>query len=88
MPEIVQKQPDLDSALCAIDTASEMLNAAAEKLSQKDYATAFNDSRDSMRVAISALLFKDGVIASTFEATADYLEKHYPEKRIRFKKIN
>jgi len=80
MPEIVQQQPDIDSALYALDAASELLNAAAEKLSQKDYTTAFSTSRDCMRIAISALLFRDGVIAPTFEATEEYLERHYPDK--------
>lgn len=73
-------EPDFDSALYAVNAASEMLNEAADKLSQKDYASAFSASRDCMRIAASALLFRDGVIASTLEATTEYIQKIYPDK--------
>jgi len=72
-----RRNPDLASAYVAMDVATEMLNSAIDKYHHKTYGEAFIESRNSVRIAASALLLKDGFIASTFDATIRYLEPRY-----------
>jgi len=76
-PDFSRRIPDLVSAYVAMDVAAEMLNSAIEKYHNKTYEEAFIDSRNSVRVAASAILLKDGCIASTFDSTIRYLEPRY-----------
>ena len=79
-PELVYKAPDYSSAVNAINMASEILNLASEKMTRKDYIGSFNESKNAIRIAASAPLFKDGCIAQTFEATVSYLNERYPNR--------
>ncbi|MDD5171508.1 MAG: hypothetical protein PHF60_00545 [Candidatus ainarchaeum sp.] len=76
--DIVSIQPDLAGAVFAINLASEMLNNARERFERKDYAGALEESRNSMRMASSALLLKNGHLAGSLEATIAYLSRYYP----------
>lgn len=78
-PDIFRKTPDMISAIQAVEAASDMLLSAKELFDGGDYCGSLEQSRGALRVAASALLYKDGVIAQTFEATAEHIEKRYPE---------
>jgi hypothetical protein len=78
-PDVLRKTPDMISALQAVDAASQMLLQASEMLESGNYPESVEQSRRALRVAASALLFRDGVIAQTFEATAEHIEKAYPK---------
>ena len=78
--EIARKNPDIPSAMFAIDAASAILNAAREKFSHKNYKEAFQESKDAIRMASSALLIRDGYVASTFEATIMYIADRYQDR--------
>ncbi|MBN1170478.1 hypothetical protein JXA56_05620 [Candidatus Micrarchaeota archaeon] len=72
-------EPDYIQASIAINAASEMLNSAKEKMKFRDYGNSFEDARNVIRIAVSALMFKDGMIVQTFDATIQYLNEKYPE---------
>lgn len=78
--EFVQVLPDLAGAILATHIASEMLVSAREKYGSRTYEDSVSDSRDAIRIAASAVLLKDGYVASTFEATYDYLLRHYKDR--------
>ncbi len=78
--DMFMRTPDMISAIQAVDAASQMLLFAKELLERGDYCGSLEQSRGSLRVAASALLYKDGVIAQTFEATAKHIEKQYPDQ--------
>jgi uncharacterized protein (UPF0332 family) len=78
-PDILRRTPDMISALQAIEAANEMLHAASDMMDSGDYCGSFEQSRAVLRTAASALLFKDGVIAPSFDATTKHIEKRYPE---------
>jgi hypothetical protein len=75
---LIPKKPDYASALIALNAASDLLESAREKLLHDDLPGALESSRDAIRMATSALLFRDGYVAASLEATADYLSKKYP----------
>lgn len=78
-PDVFRKTPDMISAIQAVEAASQMLFAAKELMEGGDYCGSLEQSRAALRVAASALLYKDGVIAQTFEATTEHIEKQYPD---------
>ncbi len=75
---IVKKTPDRLSAIYALSSASMLLDEARYNYDRGDFMGAVTSSRDAMRMASSALLFNDGYIAPTFEATLVYLSRKYP----------
>ncbi len=78
-PDVLRKTPDMISALQAVEAASQMLLRASDMLKGGDYSGSLEQSRGALRVAASALLYKDGIIAQTFEATTEHIEKSYPK---------
>jgi len=70
--------PDFASAVLALDLASNMLDQAKEKFERGDFAGSMEDSRNAVRVATSAILFKDGFVSDSFESTLNHLLKNYP----------
>lgn len=77
---IVKKTPDRLSAIYALSTASMLIEDAKDKYDRGNFVGTITSSRDAMRMASSALLFNDGYIAPTFEATVFYLSKKYPKR--------
>ena len=65
--EVVIVKPDAAQAIAAVTVADELLTSASERLNSDDFGNSFEDSRGSIRVAVSALMFRDGVIAQTLE---------------------
>lgn len=78
--EFVSVLPDLAGAILATHIASEMLASAKEKYESMTYSDSFSDSRNAMRIAASAVLLRDGYVASTFEASYEYLSYHYKDR--------
>jgi hypothetical protein len=70
--------PDWASALNALSLATDMLILAQERFSRGDYSGAFEYSRNAIRMASSSLLFRDGILSGSLEATVAHLMKHYP----------
>lgn len=75
---LVPKHPDYGSAIVAISAASDLLALAREKLAREDAEGAMEGSRDAIRLASSAILFRDGYVSGSLEDTADYIAKKYP----------
>jgi hypothetical protein len=75
---IVRAEPDRASAAFALATASELLVLANERLGRGDFRGSFEESRNAIRMASSAILFRDGYIADSLDSTLIYLLKHYP----------
>src|SRR4030095_7106726 len=76
--QLARQKPDLASALYAMDLALEMLQSAKEKLSKEDYRGAFDASKNAVRLASSAVMFRDGYVSDNLESTAAYLLQKYP----------
>jgi hypothetical protein len=75
--EITRKNPDTTGARFAANAALDILAMARERLNNRDYQGAFRESKDAIRMASSALLLRDGYVASTFEATIRYIEERH-----------
>jgi hypothetical protein len=76
--QLSRNRPDIARAMYAIDLASELLDSAREKYGKEDFRGAFEDCRNAMRLASSAVLFRDGFVSDSLEATASYLLQRYP----------
>jgi hypothetical protein len=74
----VRTQPDMASALFALELASGMLDSARERFARQDYNGAFEESRNAVRMASSAILFRDGYVSDNLESTVSYLLQRYP----------
>lgn len=70
--------PDFASAVLALDLASSMLDEAKERFARGDFAGSMEESRNAVRVATSAILYKDGFVSDSFESTLNHLLKNYP----------
>jgi hypothetical protein len=75
---LARKNPDVAGALYAVTLAGDLLESAGDKFSRKDYPGAFEDSRNAMRLASSALLLRDGYVSDSLETTISYLFQRYP----------
>jgi hypothetical protein len=75
---LVPKKPDYASALIALNAASDLLESARERMGHEDPQGALENSRDAIRLASSAILFRDGYVAGSLEDTANYISKRYP----------
>lgn len=74
MEEIGQEP---ERALYALSVAMEMLQFAEKKVSDSSFEDAIFHSRDSMRLASSAILFRDGLVAPDLESSCTYLKEKY-----------
>jgi hypothetical protein len=70
--------PDRASALVALYSASDLLTLAKERFSHRDFHGAVIESRNAIRLASSALLFSEGVVSGSLDATLAYLIEHHP----------
>jgi len=77
--ELARKQPDTVGAMLAIDAASGILASAKERLAHDDFEEAFLEAKHAMRMASSALLIKDGFLATSLDATVHYISDKYPD---------
>ena len=75
--DLVVMQPDPLGAIAVLGTASDLLESARGGFARGDYEAAFTDARDSMRISSSAILIRDGYVATTLDATVSYLEERY-----------
>src|SRR4030042_4431011 len=75
---VARRPPDPSSAIFALRAASDSLASASELYDRKDYQEAFERSRDAIRLVSSALMFRDGCICGTLEASAPSLLERYP----------
>jgi hypothetical protein len=73
--EEIEAEPE--RAVYAISVANELLLSAQKKASKSSFEEAIIESRDSMRIASSAILFRDGYIANDLESSCIYLKKKY-----------
>jgi uncharacterized protein (UPF0332 family) len=78
--EFVKIAPDVTRAVFATELASEILQSARDKFDREVFEDAYHESRSSIRAAASAVLIKDGYVATSFEATYKYLSRNYPGK--------
>jgi hypothetical protein len=72
--------PEPERAIYALSIAVQLLDEAKEQAEESVYEQTIIKARDSMRIACSAILFKDGYIAGDFDSSCNYLTKKYGEK--------
>lgn len=70
--------PNHTSAMNALRLASGLLLIARESLANKDYPAALEQSRNAIRMASAAILFRDGHVSDSLDATASFLLRRYP----------
>jgi len=70
--------PDRASAQNALRLASDLLSISRERFAEGDYPGAFEQSRNAIRMASAALLFKEGYLSDSLDATTAFLLKRYP----------
>ena len=78
--ELTQIAPDPVGAMLAVSLASDMLDSARENLYKNEFDQTMENSLHSIRAAASAILLKQGCIASTFEATHSFLYSNFPHE--------
>lgn len=71
-------EPDKTSALFALDLASEALLSARERFFRGEYRVSLEESRNAMRLASSALMFRDGYVGGSLDAAVFYISRRYP----------
>ncbi len=76
----IRVAPDLSSAIYAIGLASENLRHARERLSGHDLQGALEGSRNAIRLASSALMFRDGYVTGDFDRTVRFLRSKYDDQ--------
>lgn len=76
-PSSLRTGPDMASAIYAVSIAADMLESAKERFSEGDLQGALENSRDAIRIASSAVLFRDGYITDDFDKTVRYLSRRY-----------
>ncbi len=71
------KVPDPSSASYAADLAESVLLEAKDAFALGDYNLALSQAKDAIRLASSAVMFRDGYITDDFDKTVVYLSKRY-----------
>lgn len=71
-------EPDLAGAVFAVSLAARMLDNARQHFARKNYPAALEESRNSIRMASSALMLRNGHMAGSLEAAIAYLSSNYP----------
>lgn len=75
--DLVVSRPDPQGAMVALATAAGLLESAQSGFARRDYDSSFTDARDSIRLASSAILMRDGYVATSLDATTYYLDGRY-----------
>jgi|GEM_PF-2893068 len=70
-------EPEAGRAIYALSVAMELLESAQQKAAESGFEDAIILSRDSMRLASSALLFEDGYVATSLDSSCGYLKRRY-----------
>jgi len=73
--EKIEAEPE--RAVYALSLAADLLRLAQEKMADSVFEEAVAFSRDSMRVAGSAVLFMDGLVASDLESSCAHIRKRH-----------
>ena len=73
--EKIEAEPE--RAIYALSLAADLLRIAQEKLAESVFEETLAFSRDSMRVAGSAVLFLDGVVASDLDSSCAHIRQRY-----------
>jgi len=72
--------PEPERAIYALSVAAQLLEEAKVQAEGSPSEETIIMARDSMRIACSAILFKDGYIAPDFDSSVTYLASKYGEK--------
>ncbi len=75
--ELINIEPNDESALLALSVSADLLSTARTKFGSEDYIGAMDDAKNSIRMAVSSLLYQDGFVSSTMEGMLYYLQKNY-----------
>ncbi len=70
--------PDHASALFALDAAAGLLALAHNHMQRGEFKSSLVESRNAIRMASSALLFRDGIVADSLDTALQYLLRKYP----------
>lgn len=76
--EEIEAEPE--RAAYALEVAAALLGTAMEMAEKSEYDEAIVSARDAMRMAGSALLFKDGLVSSDLGSSCSYLKKKYGDE--------
>jgi uncharacterized protein (UPF0332 family) len=72
-------EADAERAVYALSVAMELIRSAEDEASRSQYRDSVDSARNSMRMAASALLFRDGYVATDLETSCSYLRRHYAD---------
>jgi hypothetical protein len=72
--------PEPERAIYALTIAAQLLEEAKDQAEESVFEQTIIKARDSMRIACSAILFKDGFIAPDLDSSCNYLRKKYGER--------
>jgi hypothetical protein len=72
--------PEPERAIYALSVAAQLLEEARIQSGESASVETVIKARDSMRIACSAILFKDGYVAADFDSSVAYLRSKYGEK--------
>lgn len=75
---LVKQVPDAFVGTYTLTLAENILYEAKQSFDDKTYDEALIKARNCIRITASAVLFKDGYVAQTLDASCSYLEKTYP----------
>jgi hypothetical protein len=71
----IEAEPE--RAAYALEVAASLLGSAKEMAEKSSFDEAIVSARDSMRMAGSALLFKDGLVSTDLDSSCQYLAEKY-----------
>ncbi len=75
--DLVRFEPSKENSLFALAMAADLLVSAKERFEDQDFNGTLSDSKNSIRLAVSAVLYNDGYMAGSLETSIYYIEKNY-----------
>lgn len=87
MPEenisgVVKVKPEPSKAMFAIEAAADLVESARIGIRQNNFEQAYEDSKNAIRMASSAIMYNDGYIANSLDGAYDYMEKVQGKKEL------
>lgn len=79
---IVKISPEPTKAVIAIETASNMIEAAQSEIDNGKYEDAWEDAKNAIRMAAAAIMYDDGYITNTMEGALEYIGRKYERPKL------
>ncbi len=73
----IRMTPEPSRAVFAVETATNFLETARTELERGLYEDAYEDAKNAIRMAVTAMMYNDGYVAKTIESAFEYIEKKH-----------